>query len=160
MYFQALLSLGCLVIWLISLYVGFFIITYIKSKPLGMQTLHDLIIIKSRFYFYSFNTSMCFIFMVAINFKEGLGWKNEFLIFILIFTAKLLFCRLFLLLIVKNILIFRQQWISDIPDKKVINYLTALTFFLTTILMGLNFPTSNGKQAFMILLTKNENAYR
>ena len=98
--------------------------------------------------------------MVAINFKEGLGWKNEFLIFILIFTAKLLFCRLFLLLIVKNILIFRQQWISDIPDKKVINYLTALTFFLTTILMGLNFPTSNGKQAFMVLLTKDENVYR
>ena len=160
MYFQALLSLGCLVIWLISLYVGFFIITYIKSKPLGMQTLYDLIIIKSSFYFFSFNTLVCFILMVAINFKVGLGSKNEFLIFIFHLNTKLLFCRFSLLLIVKNVLIFRQEWISDIPDKKIINYLRSLTFFLTIILMILDFHTSNGKQALMVLLTKDENAYR
>ena len=160
MYFQALLSLGCLLIWLVSIYVGFFIITYLKSKPLGMQTLYDLIIIKSSYYFFSFNTVFCSIFMVAINFKDGLGSYNEFLIFIFHFNTKLLFCRLFLLLIVRNILLFRQEWISDIPDKKVINYLRSLTFFLTIILMVLNFHTSNGKQVFMVLLTKDENACR
>ena len=95
MIIEMILAFGLTITWFINIFLMSFIVIYIKSKPLGLQTILDLIMIDTGLIWILFSIINYLIFIISI-FRSEIG-STEILDLVIVMIFKSIYSVFFLL---------------------------------------------------------------
>ena len=110
-----------IVLWTsISIYLIKVIVKYIKKKPPGLQSVLDCLILEliklKRLQTFLGLT----LYFVGILYGQLHPWTAQVMIAVNSNVSVVLFANLQMILVVKAILIFKQEWLLDVPEDEVL----------------------------------------
>ena len=156
MIFQIILVIGLILIWIMSIMLTIFIMFHLKFKPLGMQTLLDLIRFDTACWWLIEITILSILCLLSIIIDRP-SYILAIIVNIVIYIAiQILFSSTLITSIVRMLTVLRPGWLSDVPDSKVLKISRHFTFFITLVAVIMDFKSFKGKSVSMTLLTKDD----
>ena len=137
-----------------------FIMIYLKSKPIGMQTLLDLT---------SMDNAIISIFVVSIIhfiiwaslFKEQVNYSEKVTLVVMAwFFGQLCLTSMLVTIFVKSILIFDHTKLSDVPDEKAIKWSRIAILIITSFACFADQITVSDTNPILVIMTGDENSVR
>lgn len=141
--------------WITSLFLIKVIESYLRSKPLGYQTVLDLVSIDNGRVI-TLTLSIYYIDVYLPLFFDD--FKPEFIIFLVIscHVLSLLFCSSMLVtVVIRSVLIFHGEIIHDIPDGKILGLTRLASILLALTAAGLDHLTGGNHHFAMNILHKD-----
>ena len=160
MIYNIIVGVSTTFVLIVSIYLVAFVILYLKTKPIGMQTLLDLT--------YQ-DTSVISILVTLILhtiiwtslFKENIDdWYKITLVISLWLACQLLITSMLVTIIIKSILILNQTWLSDVPDEKAITWTREVILILTSFACLLDLNTYSKSNHIMDIISNNDDCER
>ena len=143
-----ILFFGHLLCFTISIILRHIIRKYIKSKPLGHQSVLDLLLLDimylQTFYYTNFLLVMLVGMVGHIPFIMSQIMLSLVMIPMLIST-----CLSQLFIICKIILIFRSVWLSDLPDLNITRITRVTVWVCTCLILFGNYRLQGAKPAVL-----------
>ena len=143
-----ILFFGHLLCFTISIILRHIIRKYIKSKPLGHQSVLDLLLLDimylQTFYYTNFLLVMLVGMVGHIPFIMSQIMLSLVMIPMLIST-----CLSQLFIICKIILIFRSVWLSDLPDLNITRITRVTAWVCTCLILFGNYRLQGAKPAVL-----------
>ena len=117
-YFTLFLFVLVVVLGLISMGIVSIIYTYTQGKPPDMQTQLDLQILDNIWIWISYTILSITLLSIGVFYGQFGFETAQVLVALYTLLANLILASLTATLILKGILVFRSDWLEEIPDEK------------------------------------------
>ena len=160
MFLAILFTLIISFIWLISLSLCGFVIHYIKTKPIGRQSIMDSVCLDIEAYAIVWVTLIYSSFLVSILEPNAVYELRAFIVITFQIISTLAQCSVLISLLLKAVIVFRQSWIADVSEEEIVCNFRRISIFLALIFGLFDQLTQKGPHAVMIIMTRDTNSYR
>ena len=134
---------------------------YIKRKPLGLQSVLDLMILDLlRVYMLNYTFMMCFVTFPGYFHGHLPYVTSQVIIFILDNILSYFFGLLQCFLITKAILVFKGYWLNEVPDSSVIWSTRFMALVITIIRFVGDFMVTTSREGNIVRFLTGTNAKR